>query len=101
MQRIVIFAVLLLTTFCSQAQKSAVKPLYGQTFWKEDFNSGKLPSGWAFICKNDSTVNWMVTDQPFPGSNAHAQQAPPIASNSRSFHLQYAPGVRVDKAYRK
>ena len=27
--------------------------------------------------------------------------APPIASNSRSFHLQYAPGVRVDKAYRK
>lgn len=84
-----------------QAQKATIKPAYGQTFWKEAFSSGKLPAGWSFLCKNDSTMNWTVTDQPFPGSYAHSQQAPPIASKSRGFHLQYSPGVRVDKAYRK
>ena len=105
MRRLAFSIFIILTIFHSQAQKPVVKtiikPVYGQTFWKEDFSGGKLPVGWQFICKNDSTINWVITDQPFPGSSGHSQQAPPIASKSRGFHLQYSPGVKVDKAYRK
>ena len=101
MSRITFIILFLFTFSFIQAQKAVVKPAYGQTFWKEDFSGGKLPTGWQFVCKNDSTINWTITDQPFPGSYAHSQQAPPIASKSRGFHLQYSPGVKVDRAYKK
>ena len=74
----------------------AQKPI-DKTFWQEDFASGKLPAGWQVITQNDSASKWFVTDQPFPGSPGRAYQAPPIASNSRGYHLQVTPGVRVDK----
>ncbi len=70
-------------------------------FWKEDFSSGKLPDGWISKAVNDSSINWECTNQPFPGSYGRDQQAPPIASKSGGFHMQFAPGTRVDRKYRK
>lgn len=65
-----------------------------QSFWKEDFSSGKLPAGWV-VADSSKTgkCQWIVTDQPYPGSFQFEQQAPPIASISRGFHMQYRPGV--------
>lgn len=65
-----------------------------QSFWKEDFSSGKLPTGWT-VADSSKTgkCQWIVTDQPYPGSFQFEQQAPPIASTSRGFHMQYRPGV--------
>ncbi|CAK7033259.1 MAG: hypothetical protein PARBA_03939 [Parabacteroides sp.] len=65
-----------------------------QSFWKEDFSSGKLPAGWT-VADSSKTgkCQWIVTDQPYPGSFQFEQQAPPIASTSRGFHMQYRPGV--------
>ena len=74
----------------------AQKPV-NKTFWKEDFTAGKIPAGWQTIVLNDSATKWFVTDQPFPGSPGRTHQAPPIASVSRGYHLQVAPGVKVDK----
>jgi len=74
----------------------AQKPVE-KTFWKEDFTSSKMPAGWQVVALNDSASRWFVTDQPFPGSPGRTYQAPPIASGSRGYHLQVAPGVKVDK----
>jgi alpha-glucosidase len=70
------------------------------SFWKEDFNAtgGKLPDGWKNIDKsNTSSVEWIVTNQPYPGSYQYQQQAPPIASKSRGYYLQFQPGYMVDE----
>jgi len=64
-------------------------------FWQEDFSDGSMPEGWQAVMENDSAVSWFVTDQPFPGSPGRTYQAPPIASASRGFHLQIAPGVKT------
>lgn len=74
-------------TVCSvQAQQ--------KDFWKEDFSSGKLPTGWNLVDSCQSAkCEWIVTDQPYPGSFQFEQQAPPIASSSRGYHIQYRPGV--------
>ncbi|MCD6346943.1 MAG: DUF5110 domain-containing protein [Bacteroidales bacterium] len=72
-----------------------------QTFWHEDFSKGELPAGWVAVAENDSAVNWMVTNQPYPGSYGRTYQAPPIASLSRGYHLQYAPGMKVNKNGKK
>ena len=53
-----------------------------QSFWKEDFSAGKLPDGWMIVDSTKSAkCEWIVTDQPYPGSFQFEQQAPPIASN--------------------
>lgn len=70
-------------------------------FWKETFDQKEIPTGWKNIALNDSNVVWNVTDQPYPGSYGRDYQAPPIASNSRGYHLQFAPGVRVNKNIKK
>ncbi|WP_251622465.1 TIM-barrel domain-containing protein [Odoribacter lunatus] len=67
-----------------------------KSFWKEDFSSGKLPNGWIIVDSTGAeghTYEWMLTDQPYPGSFQFEQQAPPIASVSRGYHMQYRPGV--------
>lgn len=65
-----------------------------QSFWKEDFSSGKLPQGWIIADSAKSAkCEWIVTDQPYPGSFQFDQQAPPIASTSRGYHMQFRPGV--------
>ncbi|MFZ4569521.1 MAG: TIM-barrel domain-containing protein [Bacteroidales bacterium] len=76
-------------------------PVSGKVFWKEDFSAGKLPEGWISKAVNDSNVVWDCTNQPYPGSYGFDQQAPPVASKSGGFHMQYAPGVKVDKYYRR
>lgn len=73
-------------------------PLHAQQkgFWKEDFSSGRLPEGWMIVdsSKVEGTgCNWIITDQPYPGSFQFNQQAPPIASVSRGYHMQFRPGV--------
>jgi hypothetical protein len=40
---------------------------------------------------------WVVTDQPYPGSYQYQQQAPPIASKSRGYHLQFQAGYFTDE----
>lgn len=71
-----------------------------KVFWKEDFNSsaGKLPDGWENIdMSKTNSVAWLVTNQPYPGSYQYQQQAPPIASKSRGYYLQFQPGYMVDE----
>ncbi len=72
-----------------------------KVFWSEDFTSGMMPAGWESVSLNDSSTKWFVTDQPYPGSYGRNYQAPPIASGSRGYHLQIAPGVKVGKNIRK
>ncbi|MFA5815248.1 MAG: hypothetical protein WC865_06475 [Bacteroidales bacterium] len=88
--------ILLIAGFALVTSLWAQKPVE-KTFWKEDFTSGKMPAGWQVAALNDSAAKWFVTDQPFPGSFGRTYQAPPIASASRGYHLQVAPGVKVDK----
>lgn len=76
-----------MSTWLSAQQKS---------FWKEDFSSGKLPEGWVIVDSTGAeghTYEWLLTDQPYPGSFQFDQQAPPIASGSRGYHMQYRAGV--------
>lgn len=76
------------------AGMAALAPAQQQSFWKEDFSAGKLPAGWAVVDSTRSAKSeWIVTDQPYPGSFQFEQQAPPIASASRGYHMQYRPGV--------
>ncbi len=74
------------------ARGQAVKP-----FWSEDFSSGKMPSGWKNVDVSKKGCEWIITDQPYPGSYLYQQQAPPIASTSRGYHLQYQAGWITDE----
>lgn len=95
MKKIALALLILLPVIAGIAQPASTR-----VFWSEDFSKGALPSGWKAEMLNDSSINWIVTDQPFPGSWGRSSQAPPIASSSRGFHLQYSPGKRTDKYYR-
>jgi alpha-glucosidase (family GH31 glycosyl hydrolase) len=86
---------------CLQLNAQKIKQVPSKVFWKENFSEGKIPAGWLLEAKNDSNIIWEVTNQPFPGSYGRDQQAPPIASKSGGFHMQFAPGVKVDKRYRR
>lgn len=99
MTRILLIYIILLFNFQLLAQSSGSQP--AKFIWKEDFSSGKIPDGWVNQAVNDSSIIWDCTNQPFPGSYGRDQQAPPIASKSGGFHMQYAPGVKVDKFYRR
>ncbi|WP_428329411.1 TIM-barrel domain-containing protein [Mucilaginibacter sp.] len=69
-----------------------------KVFWKESFSNNKLPTGWKNVdMSNTNSVEWLVTDQPYPGSYQYQQQAPPIASKSRGYYLQFQPGYMVDE----
>lgn len=86
---LIIFSLFIL--FASQAANTK------KVFWSENFKTGKFPAGWKLVSLNDSSSTWFLTDQPFPGSYGRNYQAPPISSNSRGFHMQYAPGILVGK----
>ncbi len=72
-------------------------PGLSKVFWHEDFRSGKLPAGWKNTDVFNRGCEWVVTNQPYPGSHLYQQQAPPIASKSRGYHLQYQAGYIVDE----
>lgn len=93
---IFIFLVFLAIVHAGAQTKSANK-----IFWKEDFSGTGIPDGWKVVALNDSSPSWFITDQPYPGSPGRNYQAPPIASESRGYHLQIAPGVRVGKHINK
>jgi alpha-glucosidase len=96
MKKLLLSGLFIICTILLFAQNGANK-----TFWNEDFSAGKLPNGWTTAALNDSSTNWFFTDQPFPGSYGRNYQAPPIASGSRGYHMQIAPGIRVGKNIRK
>ena len=99
MNKIFLVTSILILTINVLAQNNSSVP--SKLFWKEDFSSGKLPEGWINKAVNDSSILWDCTNQPFPGSYGRDQQAPPVASKSGGFHMQYGAGARVEKAYRK
>ena len=68
-----------------------------KVFYKENFASGKLPDGWKNVDVHQKGCEWVITNQPYPGSFEYQQQAPPIASSSRGYHLQYQAGYIVDE----
>ena len=66
-------------------------------FYQEDFSGGKLPLGWEIPVVGSWDPKWMVTNEPYPGSYQYQQQAPPIASKSRGYHLQFQAGYFSDE----
>jgi len=97
MKKLVLLLISIISVTTLKAQVGAKN---AKVFWKEDFNAsaGKLPGGWKNVdMSNTNGVEWIVTDQPYPGSYQYQQQAPPIASKSRGFYLQFQPGCMVDE----
>lgn len=68
-----------------------------KVFYKEDFKSATLPAGWYFPKVGNCGPQWIVANQPYPGSYQFQQQAPPIASKSRGYHLQFQAGYFTDE----
>jgi len=85
---------LVVSIFQTFGQKSPPDP---KVFWSENFKGGKLPEGWKNVDKSGQNLEWIVTNQPYPGSYQYQQQAPPIASKSRGYHLQFQAGYFVDE----
>ena len=84
---------LLVSFICSISVASAQQ----KPFYKEDFSGGKLPAGWYIPKVGNWDPQWIVTNQPYPGSYKYQQQAPPIASKSRGYHLQFQAGYFTDE----
>jgi len=80
--------------FATFAQET---PSKSKVFWQENFKKGDLPAGWKNVDSSNRQLNWIITDQPYPGSFEYQQQAPPIASKSRGYHLQFQAGYFVDE----
>src|ERR1700744_3683061 len=89
---LIIFAIV---AACSA--KAQVNQPVNKVFWSESFKTSKLPDGWKNFDNSGENLEWIVTDQPYPGSYQYQQQAPPIASKSRGFYLQFQPGYMVDE----
>jgi alpha-glucosidase len=86
------FAMLITCCVCAQVKKTDPK-----VFWSESFKTGKLPEGWKNVDNSKKSMEWIVTNQPYPGSYQYQQQAPPIASKSRGNYLLFQPGYIVDE----
>lgn len=94
MKRLILCALTALFAGKSFGQKPAADP---KIFWSENFKTGKLPEGWKNVDQSTQNIEWLVTNQPYPGSYQYQQQAPPIASKSRGYHLQFQAGYFVDE----
>lgn len=94
MKRLILCAITSLFIGKSFGQKPVADP---KIFWSENFKSGKLPEGWKNVDNSTQNIEWLVTNQPYPGSYQYQQQAPPIASKSRGYHLQFQAGYFVDE----
>ncbi|MDB5278196.1 MAG: glycoside hydrolase [Ferruginibacter sp.] len=88
----IVFSIFILYATVLSAQKNKNK-----VFWHQDFSSGKLPAGWHIPPAGTWDPQWIVTNQPYPGSYKYQQQAPPIASVSRGYHLQFQAGYFTDE----
>jgi alpha-glucosidase len=94
MKKILFVSVSVLFVINTIAQKA---PVDSKVFWTETFKTNKLPEGWRNVDKSGKDLQWLVTNQPYPGSYQYQQQAPPIASKSRGYHLQFQAGYFVDE----
>ena len=83
--------------YCGAATGQLPDSADSHIFWRESFHEGHLPPGWKNVDVHQLGCEWTVTNQPYPGSYGYQQQAPPIASVSRGFHLQYQAGYIVDE----
>lgn len=95
MRKCIIFLALFSLIKYSKAQNNFKND--PKVFWEEDFNSGKLPCGWYIPTVGNWDPQWIVTNQPYPGSYKYQQQAPPIASGSGGYHLQFQAGYFTDE----
>ena len=86
-----------LLCLCSLKVFSQDHPADPMVFWSENFKSGSLPEGWKNVDKSGQNLAWLITNQPYPGSYQYQQQAPPIASKSHGYHLQFQAGYFVDE----
>jgi alpha-glucosidase len=95
MKRILIVIILCVLSVASvQAQN--------RPFYKQDFSSGKMPDNWTISeAKGAWDPQWIVTNQPYPGSFKYQQQAPPIASKSRGSYLLFQAGYFTDEDVEK
>jgi alpha-glucosidase (family GH31 glycosyl hydrolase) len=80
------------STLNAQVKKADTK-----VFWSESFKKAQLPDGWTNVDVSKKDIQWIVTNQPYPGSYQYQQQAPPIASKSRGYYLQFQPGYIIDE----
>ena len=85
----------LIIGLCVLAASSSVAQ--SKVFYSERFSSPELPPGWSIPPVGKWDPQWIVTDQPYPGSYRYQQQAPPIASKSRGYHLQFQAGYFTDE----
>lgn len=81
------------TTTIAQSKKTEDAKI----FWQEDFKTDKLPGGWYIPKVGNWDPQWIISNQPYPGSYQFQQQAPPIASKSRGYHLQFQAGYFTDE----
>ncbi len=94
MKHILIFLFIFIFARVESQNKKIDDP---KIFWKEDFNSANLPDCWYIPTVGKWDPQWIVTNQPYPGSYKFQQQAPPIASKSRGYHLQFQAGYFTDE----
>lgn len=88
--RILLITLTVLGFFSTKAQN--------QPFYKQDFNSGKIPVNWTISeVKGTWDPQWIVTNDPYPGSYKYQQQAPPIASKSRGAYMLFQAGYFTDE----
>jgi len=83
--------------FCFFSTTLSAQTSQSKVFWRQNFATGKLPDGWYVPQVGNWDPQWIVTNQPYPGSYKYQQQAPPIASESRGYHLQFQAGYFTDE----
>ena len=91
------FCFLVLCCLWLRPADSAAQHIGSKIFWQESFNSGKLPQNWFIPSAGIWDPQWIVTNQPYPGSFQYQQQAPPIASSSRGYYLLFQAGYFTDE----
>ena len=94
MKKIQLSVLIALTVLAVHAQVKNTNP---KVFWSESFKKAQMPEGWKNVDNSKKDMQWIVTNQPYPGSYQYQQQAPPIASKSRGYYLQFQPGYIVDE----
>ncbi len=87
----------LLLIFFSVHKTNLAQDNAGKVFWKESFDKAGIPAGWTAPVVGNWDPQWIVTNQPYPGSYKYQQQAPPISSDSRGYHLQFQAGYFTDE----
>ncbi|HEY5462132.1 MAG TPA: TIM-barrel domain-containing protein [Hanamia sp.] len=92
-----IFLILSIFLFIGTSKAQNKNNTDPKIFWQENFKTSALPEGWYIPKVGKWDPQWIVTNQPYQGSYKFQQQAPPIASRSRGYHLQFQAGYFTDE----